>query len=222
LQDLESVGAAPNCTGAALCFSRLWIRRSQYSGFVVRSHQNCKGAEAGFARETRRSNLRGVPSPKSERVRRTWISSSHQSSLATGRFSCRPPHTQMSLQRTEGQSPASAELRPFQSARFKFIDQSSDFVPAAPSPTTTRFVFSLHEPSSPKTRASRQMGLVERLQVSVRPTSEACSFSLSSTSLVTCLQRPDFQRSQLPGRSTAFSWIRICDRSTCSELPCQR
>jgi hypothetical protein len=41
----------------------------------VRSHQNCKGAEVGFARETRRSNLRGAPSPKSERVRRTWISS---------------------------------------------------------------------------------------------------------------------------------------------------
>ena len=30
-----------------------------------------KGTKVGFARETRRSNLRGVPSPKSERVRRT-------------------------------------------------------------------------------------------------------------------------------------------------------
>jgi hypothetical protein len=50
-------------------------RRSLHSGFVVRSHQNCKGAEFGFARQTRRSHLRGVPSPKSERVRRKWISS---------------------------------------------------------------------------------------------------------------------------------------------------
>ena len=36
----------------------------------MRSHQNCQGAEVGFARETRRSNLRGIPSPKSVRVRR--------------------------------------------------------------------------------------------------------------------------------------------------------
>ena len=33
-----------------------------------------RGAEVGFARETRRSNLRGIPPPKSEWVRRTWIS----------------------------------------------------------------------------------------------------------------------------------------------------
>jgi hypothetical protein len=39
----------------------------------VRSHQNRKGAEVGFAKETRRGNLRGIPSPKSERVRRTRI-----------------------------------------------------------------------------------------------------------------------------------------------------
>jgi hypothetical protein len=32
-----------------------------------------KRAEVGFAGETRRSNLRGIPSPKSERVRRMWI-----------------------------------------------------------------------------------------------------------------------------------------------------
>ena len=35
--------------------------------------RHSKGAEVGFARETRRSNLRGIPSAKSERVRRTWI-----------------------------------------------------------------------------------------------------------------------------------------------------
>jgi hypothetical protein len=39
----------------------------------MRSHQNRKATEVDFARETRRSNLRGIPSPKSERVRRTWI-----------------------------------------------------------------------------------------------------------------------------------------------------
>jgi hypothetical protein len=61
---------------ALRCVSRGYgCRRSQHSGFVLRSHQNCKGAEFGFARETRRSHLRGVPSPKSERVRRKWISS---------------------------------------------------------------------------------------------------------------------------------------------------
>ena len=32
------------------------------------------GAKVGFARETCRSNLRRISSPKSERVRRTWIS----------------------------------------------------------------------------------------------------------------------------------------------------
>jgi hypothetical protein len=39
----------------------------------VHSHQNCKGAEIGFVRETRRSNLRRIPQAKSECVRRTWI-----------------------------------------------------------------------------------------------------------------------------------------------------
>jgi integrase len=42
-------------------------------GFVVRSHQNRAGAELGFARETRRRNLRRIPQAKSERFRRTWI-----------------------------------------------------------------------------------------------------------------------------------------------------
>ena len=46
----------------------------QIEGFVPRSHPHGKGAEVGFARETRRSNLRGIPPQKSERVRRTWIS----------------------------------------------------------------------------------------------------------------------------------------------------
>jgi len=42
-------------------------------GETARCHQNRKGAEIGFATETRRSNLRGISSTKSERVRRTWI-----------------------------------------------------------------------------------------------------------------------------------------------------
>jgi hypothetical protein len=37
------------------------------------THQNGKGAEADFASETRRRILRGISSPKSERVKRTWI-----------------------------------------------------------------------------------------------------------------------------------------------------
>jgi hypothetical protein len=37
------------------------------------SHQNRKGAKVGFARETRRSNLRRISQAKSERVRRGWI-----------------------------------------------------------------------------------------------------------------------------------------------------
>ena len=43
--------------------------------------------------------------------------------------------------------PASTELRPVRSVRFKFIDQSLDFLQAAPLSMTTRFVFKLHEPS---------------------------------------------------------------------------
>jgi hypothetical protein len=39
----------------------------------LRSHQNRKGAEVGFARETRRRNLRRISQAKSERVKRTWI-----------------------------------------------------------------------------------------------------------------------------------------------------
>jgi hypothetical protein len=51
----------------------LGSQEAETGGFVLRSHQNREGAEVGFARETRRSNVRGIPSPKSERVRRTWI-----------------------------------------------------------------------------------------------------------------------------------------------------
>ena len=47
---------------------------TQIEASFQRSHQHRKGAEVDFARETRRSNLRGIPSPKSEWVRRTWIS----------------------------------------------------------------------------------------------------------------------------------------------------
>ena len=39
----------------------------------MRSHQNRKTAEVGFPREARGSNLRRIPSPKSERVTRKRI-----------------------------------------------------------------------------------------------------------------------------------------------------
>ena len=48
----------------------------------MRSYQNRKGAEVEFTAEKRRSNLRGIPSPKSKRVRRTRIPTT---SLVTAR-----------------------------------------------------------------------------------------------------------------------------------------
>jgi hypothetical protein len=42
-------------------------------GFISRSYQNRKKAEVDFPRKTRRSNLRGISPPKSERVGRAWI-----------------------------------------------------------------------------------------------------------------------------------------------------
>jgi hypothetical protein len=45
---------------------------------------------------------------------------------------------------------------------------------------------------------------------------------ISSTSLVTYLQRPDFSNDLNCRSFDCVSWIRFCDRSTCSELPCQR
>src|ERR1700746_3527340 len=59
---------APRCVS---CEYR--CRGDPNRGFVRRSHQNCKGAEGGFAGETRGSNLRRIPPPESERVRRRWI-----------------------------------------------------------------------------------------------------------------------------------------------------
>jgi len=53
----------------------------------LRSHQNRKGAEVGFARETRRRNLRRIPPPKSEHVGRAW---NPTTSLVINRFSLVP------------------------------------------------------------------------------------------------------------------------------------
>jgi hypothetical protein len=39
----------------------------------LRSHQNRKGAEVGFATETRRSNLRGISEAKNERAGRARV-----------------------------------------------------------------------------------------------------------------------------------------------------
>jgi hypothetical protein len=57
------------------CLTALCAEDSQIkaSFFVPRGHPNREGAEVGFFRETRRSNLRGILSPKSERVKRTRI-----------------------------------------------------------------------------------------------------------------------------------------------------
>ena len=72
-KNLKSASGVPNCTGSAVCFSRLWELMRPKLRLRSRSHQNRKGAEVDFIRETRRSNLRRIPPPKSERVRRTWI-----------------------------------------------------------------------------------------------------------------------------------------------------
>ena len=57
----------------AVFLAAIGADEAQIEASFCASHQNRKGAEVDFARETRRSNLRGIPSPKSERVRRTWI-----------------------------------------------------------------------------------------------------------------------------------------------------
>ena len=53
------------------------LRNVNLSGAYLREaglvEANRKAAEVGFARETRRSNLRGISQAKSERVRRKWI-----------------------------------------------------------------------------------------------------------------------------------------------------
>ena len=72
-KDLKNVIGVPNCTGYAVCFSRLWVQTRPKLRLRFASHQNRKGAEVGFARETRRSNLRRIPPAKKEWVRRTWI-----------------------------------------------------------------------------------------------------------------------------------------------------
>jgi hypothetical protein len=59
--------------GSAVCFSRLWALIKPNRGFVLRSYENRKGAEVCFVRETRRGNLRGIPSPKNERASGRWI-----------------------------------------------------------------------------------------------------------------------------------------------------
>ena len=64
----------PNYTAFAAYFSRPLVLTRPKLRLLLRSHQYRKEAEVGFARETRRGNLRGIPSPKSERVPRARIS----------------------------------------------------------------------------------------------------------------------------------------------------
>src|SRR6516164_1627221 len=58
------------------------------------SHQNRRRAKVGVAKETRRSNLGGIPPPKSERVRRTWIPTT--SLIRRGIFPNEPAGTALS------------------------------------------------------------------------------------------------------------------------------
>jgi hypothetical protein len=52
-------------------FKKNWLPLGR--GLILRSHQDRTGAEVGFASETRRSNLRGIPPPKSEHAGRARI-----------------------------------------------------------------------------------------------------------------------------------------------------
>ena len=71
---MESAGGVPNCTGSAVCFSRLLgADETQIEASFCEAIRIAKRAEVDFASETRRSNLRRIPPAKSERVRRTWI-----------------------------------------------------------------------------------------------------------------------------------------------------
>jgi hypothetical protein len=51
----------------------LGTEETQIEAFIAGSHQHRKATEVDFARETHRSDLHGIPSPKSERFRRMWI-----------------------------------------------------------------------------------------------------------------------------------------------------
>src|SRR5215469_8232067 len=57
----------------AVFLAAMGADETQIEALFQESHQNRKGAEVGFASKTRRGNLHGIPSPKSECVRRTWI-----------------------------------------------------------------------------------------------------------------------------------------------------
>ena len=73
----------PNCTGFAVCFSRLLgAEETQIEASFCEAIRIAKEQKSVSLAETRRSNLRRISPPKSERVRRTWIPTT---SLVTAR-----------------------------------------------------------------------------------------------------------------------------------------
>jgi hypothetical protein len=60
--------------------------------FAAKIRRLCKGAEVDFAGDTRRSNLRGIPPPKSEWIGRTWISTAFLLNLPSALAEPLPPH----------------------------------------------------------------------------------------------------------------------------------
>ena len=61
-------------TAFAVSFSRVWLPTSRKLRLRFAKPSHGKATEINFVRETRRNNLRGIPAPKSERVRRKRIS----------------------------------------------------------------------------------------------------------------------------------------------------
>jgi hypothetical protein len=94
---LDGLEPAPKSAWSTRIFRDNGCRGDSNRGFLLRSHQNRKGAEVGFGRETYRSYLRGISSSKSERVRRTWIPTT---SLVNHPIP--GSHKRLNLQRSQG------------------------------------------------------------------------------------------------------------------------
>jgi hypothetical protein len=77
--DLGSTSCGPGAPDSGQCFSRLWVAEETQ---IEDSFCAAFKAEVDFTAEARRSNLRGIPSPKTKRVRRTRIPTT---SLVTAR-----------------------------------------------------------------------------------------------------------------------------------------
>ena len=67
------ISGLARCTAPRRVSHRYLCRRDSDWCFVLRSHQNCTGAEVDFADETRASHFGRIPSPKRVRVGRAWV-----------------------------------------------------------------------------------------------------------------------------------------------------